>query len=100
MHGREYSAAPIDGGADGKCHKWDYGKRCTLSGDKAEGTGLYPGEYSDKLDALQLPRKTKLLIDRYTSEHIANGSRYGELAYQLGFSDCAELLLGSPHFKK
>ena len=54
------------------------------------------GEYSDKLEALQLPRETKLLIDRYTSEHIANGSRYGELAYQLGFSDCAELLLGNP----
>ena len=34
-------------------------------------------EYSDKLDALRLPKETKLLIDRYTSEHIANGSRYG-----------------------
>lgn len=51
------------------------------------------GEYSDKLDALQLPRETKLLIDRYAREHIANGSRYRELAYQLGFSDCAEFPL-------
>lgn len=58
------------------------------------------GEYSDKLDALHLPKETKLLIDRYASEHIANGSRYGELTYQLGFSDCAELLLGNPRFKK
>lgn len=57
-------------------------------------------EYSDKLDFLQLPKETKLLIDRYASEHIANGSRYGELACQLGFSDCAELLLGNPLFKK
>ncbi|MDE7352958.1 MAG: hypothetical protein K2O06_07890 [Acetatifactor sp.] len=58
------------------------------------------GEYPDKLDALHLPKKTKLLIDRYASEHIANGLRYGELTYQLGFSDCAELFLGNPHFKK
>lgn len=51
------------------------------------------GEYSDRLDALHLPKETKLLIDRYASEHIANGSLYGELAYQLGFSDCAFILL-------
>lgn len=50
-------------------------------------------EYSYKLDALQLPRETRLLIDRYASEHIANVSRYRELAYQLGFTDCKELLL-------
>ncbi len=71
-----------------------------------EGDALYQetkqkaGEYSDKLDTLGLPDGTKLLIDRYVSEHIANGTRYGELAYQLGFSDYAELLIGNPHFKK
>lgn len=63
-------------------------------------TKLRAGEYSDKLDALDLPQETKLLIDRYVSENVANGSRYGELAYQLGFSDCSELLVGNSHFKK
>jgi len=95
LHGREYGAAPVDGGADGKCH-----------GRITEGDALYQetkqkaGGYSDKLDALGLPDGAKLLIDRYVSEHIANGSRYGELAYQLGFCDCAELLIGNSHFKK
>ena len=41
--------------------------------------------YSDKLDALQLPKETRLLIDGYVSEQNALGSRYGMLAYQLGF---------------
>lgn len=44
--------------------------------------------YSNKLEALQLPKETRLLIDRYVSEQNALGSRYGMLAYQLGFSDC------------
>lgn len=61
-------------------------------------TKQWAGEYSDKLDALHLPKETKLLLDRHASEHIANGSRYRELANQLGFSDCAELLLGNPRF--
>ena len=33
------------------------------------------------------------LIDRYVSGYNAIGSRYGMLAYMLGFSDCRELLL-------
>ena len=49
--------------------------------------------YSDKLEALQLPKETRLLIDGYVSEQNALGSRYGMLAYQLGFSDCRELLI-------
>lgn len=49
--------------------------------------------YSDKLEALQLPKETQLLIDRYVSEQNALGSRYGMLAYQLGFSDCKELFI-------
>ena len=49
--------------------------------------------YSNKLEALQLPKETRLLIDRYVSEQNALGSRYGMLAYQLGFSDCRELLI-------
>ncbi len=54
-------------------------------GGITEGDALYQEtkekarEYSDKLDALGLPDGTKLLIDRYISEHIADGSRYGEL---------------------
>ncbi len=52
-------------------------------------------EYSDKLEALHLPSETMKLIDRYVSEYNAIGSRYGMLAYLLGFSDCRELLLDS-----
>ena len=50
-------------------------------------------EYSDKLDALHLPAEAMKLIDRYVSGYNAIGSRYGMLAYLLGFSDCRELLL-------
>lgn len=56
------------------------------------------GEFSDKLDRLSLPKGTRLLIDQYVSEHNANGMRFGELAYQPGFSDCRELLLGKMPF--
>ena len=49
--------------------------------------------YSNKLEALQLPKETRLLIDRYVSEQNALGSRYGMLAYQLGFSDYKELFI-------
>ena len=49
--------------------------------------------YSDKLEALHLPAETMKLIDRYVSGYNAIGSRYGMLAYLLGFSDCRELLL-------
>ena len=54
--------------------------------------------YSDKLDALQLPKETQLLIDQYVSEQNALGSRYGMLAYLLGFSDCKELFIEKSPF--
>ncbi|MDE6951360.1 hypothetical protein AALB47_19365 [Lachnospiraceae bacterium 54-11] len=47
------------------------------------------------LDALNLPKETMHLIDRCVSGYNAIGSRYGMLAYMLGFSDCRELLLGT-----
>ncbi len=50
-------------------------------------------KYSDMLEALHLPAETMKLIGRYVSEYNAIGSRYGMLAYMLGFSDCRELLL-------
>lgn len=50
-------------------------------------------DYSNKLELLNLPRETRLLIDHYVSEQNALGSRYGMLAYLLGFSDCREILL-------
>ena len=42
---------------------------------------------------MELPEEVRLLIDRYVSEQNALGSRYGMLAYLLGFSDCKEMLL-------
>lgn len=48
-------------------------------------------EYSDRLDAMGLPKKAMQLIDHYVSEQNALGARYGALAYLLGFSDCIEL---------
>ena len=51
-------------------------------------------EYASKLDGLELPREVRLLIDRYVSEQNALGSRYGMLAYLLGFSDCKTVFLG------
>ncbi|MCM1537874.1 MAG: hypothetical protein NC254_05715 [bacterium] len=50
--------------------------------------------YSGRLDQMELPEEVRLLIDRYVSEQNALGSRYGMLAYLLGFSDCKEMLLG------
>lgn len=54
-------------------------------------------EYSDRLDALELPEEVRLLIDRYVSEQNALGARYGALAYLLGFSDCVELMAKPLH---
>lgn len=60
--------------------------------------------YSDRLDGLHLPKEARLLIDRYVSKQNAHstilcyGSRYGMLAYLLGFSDCRELFLGKAPF--
>ncbi len=50
-------------------------------------------ECLSQLNALHLPKETMILIDQYVSEYNAIGSRYGMLAYQLGFSDCRELLV-------
>ena len=49
--------------------------------------------YSDRLEEMELPEEVRLLIDRNVSEQNALGSRYGMLAYLLGFSDCREMLL-------
>ena len=57
-------------------------------------------KYSDMLEALHLPAEAMKLIDRYVSEYNAIGSRYGMLAYMLGFSDCRELLLDPARSRK
>ncbi len=53
-----------------------------------------------RLESLHLPNETMKLIDRYVSGYNAIGSRYGMLAYTLGFSDCRELLLGTSRLGK
>ena len=50
-------------------------------------------EYSGRLDEMDLSKEVRLLIDRYVSEQNALGSRYGMLAYLLGYYDCKEMLL-------
>lgn len=50
-------------------------------------------EYSSRLDEMDLSKEVRLLIDRYVSEQNALGSRYGMLAYLIGYSDCKEMLL-------
>ena len=50
-------------------------------------------EYSGGLEEMELPEEVRRLIDGYVSEQNALGSRYGMLAYLLGFSDCREMLL-------
>ena len=57
-------------------------------------------ECTDKPESLNLPEETRKLIDRYASECNTIGSRYGVLAYLLGFSDCRELFFGSDPFWK
>ena len=49
---------------------------------------------------LQFVKEIRLLIDRYVSEQNALGSRYGMLAYLLGYSDCKEMLLEKRLFAK
>ena len=61
-------------------------------------TAKEAGEYSKKPDALKLPGETTQLIDRYINAQTEQGSRYGDLAYILGFSDCIELLLDKDRF--
>ena len=50
--------------------------------------------YSGELERMELPKEIRLLIDRYVSEQNALGSRFGMLAYLLGFSDCKAMFLG------
>ena len=50
--------------------------------------------YSGELDRMNLSKEIRLLIDRYISEQNALGSRFGMLAYLLGFSDCKAMFLG------
>ena len=51
-------------------------------------------EYSGRLERMGLLVDVRQLIDRYVSEQNALGSRYGMLAYLLGFSDCKAMFLG------
>lgn len=57
------------------------------------------GEYHKEVQALNLPRDLRQLIDRYISEQNALGARYGALAYLLGFSDCVELMTKPFHLE-
>ncbi len=50
--------------------------------------------YSGELDKMDLSKEIRLLIDRYVSEQNALGSRFGMLAYLLGFSDCKAMVYG------
>ena len=50
-------------------------------------------EYSGRLDGISLSQEVRLLIDGYVSEQNALGSRYGMLAYLLGFSDYKAMFL-------
>jgi hypothetical protein len=43
---------------------------------------------------MDLSKEIRLLIDRYVSEQNALGSRFGMLAYLLGFSDCKAMFFG------
>ena len=52
-------------------------------------------EYSDALNKMELPKEVRRLNDRYISEQNALGSRYGMLAYLLGFSDCKAMFWGN-----
>lgn len=48
---------------------------------------------------MDLPKEIKSLIYRLISEQNALGTRYGTLAYLLGFSDCVELMAKPFHLK-
>ena len=56
------------------------------------------GEYLDRLEAMELPKEARKLIDLLSCEQNALGARYGALAYLLGFSDCVELMAKPLHF--
>lgn len=55
------------------------------------------GEYLDRLEAMELPKEARSLIDLHSCEQNALGARYGALAYLLGFSDCVELMTKPIH---
>lgn len=55
-------------------------------------------EYAEELEQLDLSEKAKRLIDCHASEQNALGSRYGILAYRLGFSDGMKLILAALQF--
>ncbi|MCI9065596.1 MAG: hypothetical protein HFI53_06950 [Lachnospiraceae bacterium] len=50
--------------------------------------------YSGELDRMDLSKEIRLLIDRYVSEQNALDSRFGMLAYLLGFSDYKAMFWG------
>ena len=55
-------------------------------------------ECYNKLDSMHLSKELWRLIDNYVNEKVALGTRFGELAYMLGFSDCVELMTKPFHF--
>ena len=55
------------------------------------------GEYLERLEAMELPKEARELIDLHSCEQNALGARYGALAYLLGFSDCVELMTNPMH---
>ena len=55
------------------------------------------GEYLERLEAMDLPKEARSLIDLHSCEQNALGARYGALAYLLGFSDCVELMTKPLH---
>lgn len=55
------------------------------------------GEYLERLEAMELPKEARELIDLHSCEQNALGARYGALAYLLGFSDCVELMTNPLH---
>lgn len=62
---------------------------------KNEAAGYYV-----QLESMHLSEDVMQLIDRYVSAQVSNGTRYGEIAYMLGFSDCTELLSGRIPFPR
>ena len=57
------------------------------------------GGYLDRLEAMDLPKEARELVDLHSCEQNALGARYGALAYLLGFSDCVELMTKPLHLQ-
>ena len=66
----------------------------TNSGGEYQAIFRKSDEYSGRLERIGLTVDIQQLIDQYVSEQNALGSRYGMLAYLLGFSDCKVIFLG------